>query len=451
MSYGPSAYELVEFRQKIKGGSSSFDEVILNFHFSYFWNRGDPELLDYIIKNAKLVFNSALFLRDTEKKVILICKALLTTNRISIYPVFMTRSNFFNFYVNFAQKLKKQSKLTQDAYFEILRIITQNATVLFPSFKTKEYIDVLVSNLDIVPCYDFLTLLGTGGKESSFLKNINFLDMIVDKIVENSNASYHAQNIIIKSFDSSLYSYIINSLMLDNKFAQIIDNSIQSPNPDTFEFLRLIIEEAEYHFGISNWKRTIHLVDYRLSDFIKIFTSQEQFTKISKSVCSLTLVVLKYTKRRTADIDSIFYKLCTDFFKYKCNTFLHNTFLKFVRDYKSYKLLDDEMLKSSHLFEMIIQAFETFDKQSCSYWGQLYEIAKLVNPYFKSNDQKTVEEWKKIINYIGQANKIMNSNYGGRIPFVIRIQRRGLETIIAFGLICLVVVILIYLLVPSSR
>ncbi|EAX96125.1 hypothetical protein TVAG_446250 [Trichomonas vaginalis G3] len=451
MSLGPSAYELVEYREKMNGGSDTFDEVVLNLHFFYFWNNGDEQLLNYIISQSNLVFESALYLRETEHQVVTNCRSILIFNQAKSYKTFANKSNLIDYLFNFATTLDKQSHITQDSYFDIINNITGLSTYLFDKFKTKEYIQILVNNLDIGESYVFLTLLLVNGKEISFLKSIKFLDMIVEKIVENSTASNNAQSIIIKSFDSSLYSNIITSLMRENRLAQIIDNAVKLPDAETIEFLRYLAQEASYHFGISQWKTVIHLIDLRLAEFIDILTNQEIFTQISESVCSLAIAVLNYRKIASESMNSIFYKLSSDFFKFKCNTFLHNSFLKLIESYKSNKLLTNEILTKSQLFENIMQAFDSFDKLTCVYWGQLYQISKLINPYFKSNDQKMINDWTNVMKIVNQANKIVNTSYGGRLPFFMGLQRFSYDNIIAFGVGIFFIVALIYILVYGTN
>lgn len=451
MSFGPSAYELVEFREKMKAGTVMFDHVVTNLHFFYFWNSADQQLLDYIIQQVDMVMKTALYIRDADHQVVSICKTILTLSRAKSYPIFIRSANLYKLFTEYLNKISNETKFSQDAYFDLLSVITNSSTKLIGALKSKEFVQSLVSNLDIDECYFFLSLLIVNGNENNFLKKIDFMDMVVDEISRNTKASNHAQNVILKGFEANFTSQIINSLMKENRLAQIIDNSIVSPDSDTLEFLRYITQEAGLHFASSYWKSAIHLVEMRLPEYIKIMLDREIFTNISESVVSLTIAVFYHSKKRTDDIDSIFYKLSSDFFKYKCNSFLHNSFLKLIECYNNTKTLTNQMLSTSHLFEMIISAFEKYDKLTCAYWGQLYKISKIINPYFTETDPEKIQGWTHVMQVVNQSNKIISASYGGHIPLALKMQKLGYDTVVSFTIVILFIIALIYILLPSSK
>ena len=456
MNFNPGIHDILEFRDKLKVGFPVFNEIVSSSTFLYFWNIGDNDLVKFIVENIQYVIDCALFKREVPKLVSNRCLALIVSNRAKAYNTLLNDTHLLTILVDFAQMLPGESRKTQNAYFSIMDGLTFNSTKLLPIFSTQEYIKTLISNLNINECYAFLALLLTNGNVNDVLSEIHFMDLVVEEIAKKEPTLKAAQCLFIKGFDTPFASELLKSLLHKNCFSIIVQNSIDTPTPDSFDFLRYLSQIASQRNLWKQWKDVLSIIESRLPEFVSIFLREKGFTRMSQAVTSLVIAVFKFTKNDAVEIDKVFIKLGTDFWLYPTNSFLHNSFVQLLETYAETRTLSRSLLNKVNLFDKVYEAEINKDSPSylVSYMGQIRQIVHLISPFFKEGGKSvkvTSYQWKQMIEELHTSEKLIKKSYGGRIPWRAKYQQIKYDTIITFGILFFFSIAIIYIVIPVAK
>ena len=457
VNFNPGIHDILEFKDKLKQGFSAFNEIVSCSVFIYFWNIGDTDLVNFIVENIQYVIDCALFLKDVPRIVSNRCLALIVSNRAKAYNVLIKETHLLAIIVDFAQMLPGESRKTQNAYFSIMDGLTFNSTKLLPIFSTQEFIKTLISNLNIDECYAFLALLLTNGNVNDVLSEVKFMDLVVEEISKQEETLKAAQSLFLKGFETPFSNDLLKSLLHDNCFSIIVQNTIDDPKPDSFDFLRCLSQIATQRNLWKQWKEVLSIIQSRLPEFVNIMLKEKGFSRMSQAVASLVIVVFKYTKDDSVEVDKVFIRLGTDFWIYKTNSFLHNSFVQLLETYSLTKTLSRSLINKVNLFDKVYEAEMKTDlsKNLVSYMGQVRQIATLINPFFKQNRNKSVnvtyQQWKQMMDNLSVSNKLIKKSYGGRMPWRAKYQQIKYDSIITVGILFFFSIAIIYIIIPVAK
>ena len=457
LNFNPGIHDILEFKDKLKQGFSAFNDIVSCSTFIYFWNIGDSDLVNFIVENIQHVIDCALFVKQVPRIVSNRCLALIVSNRAKAYNVLIKETHLLAIIVDFAQMLPGESRKTQNAYFSIMDGLTFNSTKLLPIFSTQEYIKTLISNLNINECYTFLALLLTNGNVNDVLSEVKFMDLIVEEIASKQETLKAAQSLFLKGFETPFANELLKSLLHDNCFSTIVQNTIEDPNPDSFDFLRYLSQIATQRNLWKQWKEVLSIIQARLPEFVNIMLKEKGFSRMSQAVASLVIVVFKYTKDDSIEVDKVFLRLGTDFWIYKTNSFLHNSFVQLLETYLTTKTLSRSLINKVNLFDRVYEAEMNRDNADnlVSYMGQVRQIATIINPFFKQSANKKVnvthQQWKSMMDRLNASGKLIKKPYGGRIPWRVKYQQIKYDSIITFGILFFFSIAIIYVIIPVAK
>ena len=454
MNFVPTDREILEFRDRLKRGIRQFNDIVSANIFPYFCNIGDTELISFLIDNIQHIIECALCIVDVPRLVSKRCLSIIISNRAKYYQTLLNQTNLLSYLVDFAQALSGESRITQNAYFSILGGLSFNSTKLLPCFSTREYLRVLIANLNINECYAFLALLLTNGNVNDILYEVKFMDLIVEEIAKKEPTLRAAQSLFVKGFDTPFASDMLHSLLHDNCFATIVQNSIDEPTPDAFDFLRYLSQIASQRNLWKQWKEVIAIIEARLPEFVDIMLNVKGFTRMSEAVTSLVIAVFNHTKNDSYEVDKVFIRLGTDFWVYKSNSFLHNSFLKLLQTYSHTKTLTKSIINKVQLFDNVYNALKNEGTELACYYGQVREIAEIINPYYKATSNSIhvpQQEWKRMMSSLSSSRKVIRKAYGGKIPWKVRYQQLKYDSIITIGILFFFSIAIIYIVIPVAK
>lgn len=394
----------------------NFDDVITHPFFVMLLATKNNILLNYISLNVKKIFEFAIYTKPTRPAVSLRCFELITSTKGNMNAEIIKNQVLFELIRKELDILNDQTEKTLYAFFAILEALSSQTSSIFEIFANNESLMKIIPFIGYGECLSFLSNLATSSKMKNTLMKAKLPEIIIKEILKNKDTLADAYQLFISCFKTLPHSELYAALTNNNAFAEIIQNSIDSPKDSSFLFLNQLVNFSLNYGKWSSWRSVFGMIKSRLPDIISIFMKSEKFTSVSESIVILTVSVFNETRTATSEINDMFFKLYTDFFKYPNNGILHNTFVSFMRAFKKNDCLTYDLISSVHMYENILQTSEEKGKTRAVYWAQLKKIAEMIDHMFKPTDSVSKEKWRALMLKFRDEELIIKRPYGGQLP-----------------------------------
>ena len=415
--YRPSVKEVVEIQTRISQGTSQFDNVLSMTIFPIYLATQQKDLIEYLLKNFRLVFHSALNLRQTTSVVQNRC-LLLFTDEKNIFNQLITKEQYFlTLLLSFVKDLEKQKPKTKTSYFTILNRLGKQNPMIYKTFSDEKILPLIIKNISNSECNSFVSALISDPNLKNSINSVNLPSLIIKAILNTNDSKREIEDLFLQLISTSYVNHneIALSLISNNELAQIIQDAIEHPSANDFMFIKEILHYSYQNQKNKSWVNISTVIESRLKDIVSILLRSERFTATSEAISLIVIEILKNPKKEISnEILDVFYKLQSDFFKYPKHGILHNIFVTFLRELDNKKYLTFDFLNSIHLFDTIFMINEENSK-FVSYRAQIREIALIIDPYFHKTDKVSEDKWSDMINKFKEKQVIIKKPYGGKV------------------------------------
>jgi hypothetical protein len=203
--------------------------------------------------------------------------------------------------------------------------------------------------------------------------------------------------LFVRAAEAEIFVRVPDVLLEDDSFRRLIAMAKQGTFSDPFDFFRVIYQLATEHRFARKWRRLQSIADSNFDAFCAIIASQKNFNARSASLTRLVCEIISSTGRATPRFRELLRYLSQMFFLCPTNSFLHNGFLRLLRQLSACQLLSPEIVADLDLFRSIVHVYRARDAiEEAAFFGHLREIAGLIGP-LAAAVQVEMDEWRSVV------------------------------------------------------
>ena len=389
---------------------NSFREMCLG-------NTNDANLVNYFVDHFDTLLKHVFILGPTDKKMHSFCTSILFVERKVIRQQFQQRTNYFQFVLEYPKNIRKYTSPSHAAFFSSLQriIVDQEKQQFFPQFLNPQFFEEIVNNIDIAPAFEFLASFPkTLNDELKFqFLNLGVVDMIVRSMLSGPYKMKVSQLLFIFYVQQNLITDIPGMLLKDNAFQKVIQISLAESRPETFRFIRLIINIQMELFPSNRWNNLYQIILDHFDDYCNIVLNADKFNQCCEACINLACSVSAATSNVTDSLLNVFYKLSDDFFNNITNSFMHNCYRNLVVFFVTNKKMTKEMLIKANLPEKVAKALAY--PSSTEYppnIAQCREIYKEIDHIVIQENLMNSQLWLKARDIVNERENIISLEYG---------------------------------------
>jgi len=450
----PSIDTVFNVDSESMGREECFKKVLKSSSFRYLWNMGEKLVVDYVIRNIDLIVNYGFDKMLSSKVISDICVSIMKSRSTPPFQRIIKESNFLALVEKYPMSNPNLSIQIECLYLSVLPFIIIDESNNFRSvFKSEAFIKRILLFQSTGDVFSFFSLLLTDPNRSTinFLKGSGFLKVLRTYMMSSNDlVSDISLSLFVKTLSTSLYSDAAMVLLEDDCLNKLVKSVLLDPRTQAFEFLRYTFQTANREYFFSKWKKIIPIIEIKNSDFCKIVLNSGVYTSCVDACMGLVISLYEHNHVYSIDIETITIHLAELFFKYRTNSFLHTTFMRLIQTLQKSKSITNDLVQKMQIVDPMINLFKERESNfSFSSWGQMRQIAKIINPYI-SSENRVIWDTVVICN-IDKTDQIIKKNYGGRTLLLPkRLQSSWIVQILRI-LMILLFIFLIYTLVPGNE
>jgi hypothetical protein len=438
-------------RRLLNSPNPDFPTILNHTAFFGLWNIRDRQVVSFVVSHIDDIIDHAFQLRaPVDRHLTQRSRNILATPVPLLQQQLLSQPKLVNFLLNSFTQIQKFPAEAQAAFFGVLLqcpgIVFDRQWTIAPPFARDEFVAEFFRHLDIDGAFSLVLRLVTTGPKPvlPFLRRAHFCRILVDNILTAGPIVAHrSQQLFMEALTNRTAVDVPAVLLEEGGLSVIVHKSTK--DAQSLDFLKSLVDYgAQFTFSVS-WRRVGSEVASRLPLFCRVVCEQQSFTKLCHSSVRLAAAIFGGQRAISDDVRRMLLRLGDWFFEFPTNSFLHNQFVDLMAAVDAAHTLSADLVKEMRLCERIVDAYRNREKDQLScYWGQLFRLADLINPYTEKAGAD-LQVWRKeVIARNAETRRVVAEGYGGWKPRVaVKKWNRDLYCVLLAFLLFLVSALLV--------
>jgi hypothetical protein len=431
--------------RKIIGFGGPLNTIINSTFFTGLWHAEDPQVVTYLSSHFDEFLSHAFGTADPMDRALTDrCARLFLTASPRLRDRIYKDTPIFQSTLEYLSKIEAYSPDSHRVFFILFpTIFFTDRGALRPVFSGATIFRRLLSLLLLDSVSRFLDQTVSAPRQSMrpIFAEIELSVILLDNMFSaHGHIRLRSQNLLLHAMNAGVAFGLPDSLIDQNRLSRLINFATESSDPNSFEFLRFVQEYAAPIMFSNGWKTIRNILIVSLNDFCDLVIQSQLFVHTTESCLRLICAIFQSNGQFTPKLKGLLLKLTEMFFNSPRNTFLHNSFVAFLKIVCQKRVFTADLAAEMRIHEQVMACFER-KAEMRPVLGQLGQIAKLVDG-FAGKAGVDLEVWRNVVmREVAAKERLVGRGYGGSLPRTAR--EKSTKEMVWMGLAMFVLVLVL--------